>query len=172
MFSDRLRPYIFLQKQINLKSHLALLILTATVFFSCDTIDLYEKITAIPGHEWKSDFKPKFNFIIKDSTSVYDVFVVLRHNEKYEFNNIWISLTTQRKGDTSETGQYELPLANNEGWMGSAMDDLYEHRIRITPADGIRLRTGEYFFTIGHIMRKNPLENVMNIGLRVEKRAQ
>lgn len=154
-----------------MKSLLAF-IFTAAIFSSCNTMDLYEKVTAIPGHEWKSDFKPQFNFTIKDSTPVYDVFVVLRHNEKYEFNNIWISLTTQHKADSSETEQFELPLANNEGWMGSAMDDLYEHRIRITPADGIRLRSGEYSFTIGHIMRKDPLENVMNIGLRIEKRGQ
>jgi gliding motility-associated lipoprotein GldH len=151
---------------------LFLLFITSAFLLSCDTIDLYEKVTPIPGHEWKSDFKPRFNFTITDSTAMYDVFVVLRHNEKYEFNNIWISLTTQRKGDSVQTGQYELPLANNEGWMGSAMDDLYEHRIRITPADGIRLRAGEYSFTIGHIMRKDPLENVMNIGLRIEKRGQ
>lgn len=155
-----------------MKSLLALSIFTVAIFSSCDTIDLYEKITAVPKHEWNSEFKPTFNFTIKDSTSIYDIFVVLRHNEKYEFNNIWISLTTQRKGDSSETGQYELPLANNEGWMGSAMDDLYEHRIRITSAEGIRLRKGEYSFTIGHIMRQDPLEHVMNIGLRIEKRSQ
>lgn len=149
----------------------ALILIHCTLFLtSCQTIDLYEKVAAIPQHEWKSEFKPQFNFTIKDSIALYDVFVVLRHNEKYEFNNIWISLTTQHKFDSAQSGQYELPLANNDGWMGSAMDDLYEHRIRITPAEGIRFKAGEYIFSIGHNMRKNPLENVMNIGLRIEKR--
>ena len=100
------------------------------------------------------------------------MYVLLRHNEKYEFNNIWISLTYQLKGQTGVTGQYELPLANNEGWIGTAMDDLYEHRVRITPSEGIPLKAGDYLFTIGQVMRKDPLENVLNVGLRIEKKPQ
>jgi len=137
------------------------------LFYSCQTIDLYERVVSIPKQEWKSSFKPQFNFTIKDTQSRYTIFVLLRHNEKYEFNNLWISLTYQLKGEQPITGQYELPLANNEGWLGTAMDDLYEHWIRI--AKGIPLKAGEYTFTIGQIMRKDPLENVLNVGLRIEK---
>ena len=129
---------------------------------SCQTVDLYERVVSIPKQEWQSKFKPQFNFIIKDTQSRYDLFVLVRHNEKYEFNNIWISLTYQLKG--------QQPLANNGGWLGTAMDDLYEHRIRITPDEGIALKDGEYIFTIGQIMRKDPLENVLNVGLRIEKK--
>lgn len=139
---------------------------------SCQSIDLYEKVVNIPGQEWKNNFKPQFNFTIKDTQSRYDVFVIVRHNEKYEFNNIWISLSYQQAGQQPVTGQYELPLANNEGWLGIGMDDLYEHRIRITPSDGIALKAGDYSFTIGQIMRKDPLENVLNVGLRIEKKPQ
>lgn len=154
--------------------YFSLLQLTVCSLFlsSCQTIDLYEKVVSIPKQEWYSSFKPQFNFTIKDTQSRYDVYVILRHNEKYEFNNIWISLTYQLKGQPPVTGQYELPLANNDGWLGTAMDDLYEHRIRITPADGIGFKAGEYSFTIAQIMRKDPLENVLNVGLRIEKKPQ
>jgi gliding motility-associated lipoprotein GldH len=139
-------------------------------FFSCQTVDLYERIVSIPNQEWKSSYKPQFSFVIKDTQSRYDVYVLVRHNEKYEFNNIWISFTYQLKGHAPISNQYELPLANNEGWLGTAMDDLYDHRIRITPSEGIALKAGEYSFTLGQIMRKDPLENVLNIGLRIEKK--
>ena len=142
------------------------------VLSSCQTIDLYDKVVSVPDQEWKSSFKPQFDFTIKDIQSRYDIFVVLRHNEKYEFNNIWIALTYQLKEQPAVTGQYELPLANNEGWIGTAMDDLYEHRIRITPSPGITLKAGDYHFTIAQIMRKDPLENVMNVGHRIEKKLQ
>jgi gliding motility-associated lipoprotein GldH len=137
---------------------------------SCQTIDLYERVVSIPKQEWRSSFKPQFNFIIKDTQTRYDVYVLFRHNEKYEFNNIWISLTYQLKGQQPVTSQYELPLANNEGWLGTSMDDLYDHRIRITPPEGIALKNGEYSFSIGQIMRKDPLDNVLNVGLRIEKK--
>ncbi len=139
---------------------------------SCQTIDLYERVVSIPQQEWKSSYQPQFTFNIKDTQTRYDIFVLFRHNEKYEFNNIWISITYQLKGQPEVTGQYELPLANNEGWMGTAMDDLYEHRIRITPPGGLALNAGEYTFTVGQIMRKDPLENVLNVGLRIEKKPQ
>lgn len=139
---------------------------------SCQSIDLYERVVNIPHQEWKSNFKPQFNFTIKDTQSRYDVYVIIRHSEKYEFNNIWVSLTYQLKGQQPVTGQYELPLANNDGWLGIGMDDLYEHRIRVTPSNGIALRAGEYSFAIGQIMRKDPLENVLNVGLRIEKKQQ
>jgi gliding motility-associated lipoprotein GldH len=134
---------------------------------SCQTVDLYERVVSIPKQEWKSNFTPQFKFTIKDTQSRYNIYVILRHNEKYEFNNLWISLTYQLKGQPAVTGQYELPLANNERWLGTAMDDLYEHWIQV--AKGIPLKAGEYSFTIAQIMRKDPLENVLNVGLRIEK---
>jgi len=146
------------------------LIACSLLLSSCQTVDLYERVVNIPKQEWRSNFKPQFNFIIKDTQTYYDIYVLVRHNEKYEFNNIWISLTYQLKGQQPVTNQYELPLANNEGWLGTGMDDLYEHRIRITPDEGIVLKGGEYSFTIGQIMRKDPLENVLNVGLRIEKK--
>lgn len=161
MFGFKKTFYFFLQ-----------LIACSLWLSSCQNIDLYERVASIPRQEWKTNFKPQFNFVIRDTQSRYDVYVILRHNEKYEFNNIWISLTYQLKGQQPVTGQYELPLANNEGWLGIAMDDLYEHRIRITPADGISFKAGEYTFAIGQIMRKDPLENVLNVGLRIEKKPQ
>lgn len=148
-------------------------LITCSIWLSsCQTIDLYEKVVSIPGQKWKTSFTPQFNFDIKDTQSRYDVYVILRHNEKYEFNNIWINITYAMKGQQPVGGQYELPLANNDGWFGIAMDDLYEHRVRITPANGISFKAGEYTFTIGQIMRKDPLENVLNVGLRIEKKPQ
>jgi gliding motility-associated lipoprotein GldH len=143
------------------------LIVCSLLLSSCQTVDLYERVIGIPKQEWKSSFKPQFNFTIKDTQSHYNIYVVLRHNEKYEFNNLWISLTYQLKGQPPVAGQYELPLANNERWLGTAMDDLYEHWVQV--AKGVSLKGGEYTFTIGQIMRKDPLENVLNIGLRIEK---
>jgi len=158
----------------KLSAHFFIGVLILTTLYSCQTIDLYEKNVAIPAHEWKSSFRPEFRFTIKDTTVPYSVYVVLRHNERYNFNNIWINLSTRVPGDTSvQKVQYELPLANSEGWIGAvAMDDLYEHRILITPRnEPVYFRkAGEYVFTIEQIMRQDPLDNIMNIGLRIEKK--
>jgi gliding motility-associated lipoprotein GldH len=141
---------------------------------SCQTVDLYEKNLAIPKHAWSSSFKPEFRFTIKDTSVPYNIFIVLRHNEQYNYNNIWLNLTTQSPGGTVQKEKIELPLATTEkGWLGTGMDDLYEHRILITPGPpDLYLKKGDYIFTIEQVMREDPLRNVFNIGLRVEKKQQ
>ncbi len=156
--------------KLNLLPFIASVLLLA----SCQTVDLFEKVEAIPNHKWDNAFKPSFTFQITDTVSRYRVYIVLRHNEKYNYNNIWLNLTTRIPGDTATNkAQFELPLANSEGWLSkeSAMDDLYEHRILITPGnEGLAFRkSGQYTYTLEHIMRENPLANVLNVGLRIEK---
>lgn len=142
--------------------------------FSCTTIDLYEKSVAIPGHSWKNDFKPSFTFTIKDTASAYQLFLILRHSDKYDYNNIYLNLKIKAPGqDTMQTARYDLQLANNEnGWLASGMDDIYEHRIPLTPTgqQSYFKKSGNYTFTVEQVMRENPLNNVLNVGLRIEKK--
>jgi gliding motility-associated lipoprotein GldH len=154
---------------------LCIIILGCLSLTSCDTIDLYEKTDAIPGHEWSSDYKPQFSFTIKDTTSAYQLFITLRHNERYGFNNIWLNLYATAPDSTSEKFTIELPLASaDKGWLGNGMDDLYDHRIPITldPQKFNFNKAGNYTFTIEHIMRQDPLLNILNVGLRLEKKAE
>ena len=137
---------------------------------SCTTVDLYEKSVSIPGHAWKSDYKPVFEFTIKDTTTPYQVYLVLRHTDRYSFNNIYVNLYIKGPGqDTATKIQQDLKLASNEeGWLGSGMDDIYEQRHPL--GNPITLKAGTYQFTVEHLMREDPLENVLNVGLRVEKK--
>lgn len=151
------------------KRFLLCLVPCAFLFFSCTPIDLYEKSASIPGHSWKSSYKPSFNFTIKDTSSPYQLFLILRHNDKYSFNNIYLNLYIQLPGtDSSIKIMKDLTLATDEkGWLASGMDDIYEHRIKL--GDPEMLDPGNYTFVLEQIMRENPLNNVLNVGLRVEK---
>ncbi len=51
------------------------------------------------------------------------------------------------------------------------MDDIFDHRIRLTQAP-IKLKMGNYTFTIQQAMREDPLPYVLNAGIRVEKVAK
>ncbi|MBK6937283.1 MAG: gliding motility lipoprotein GldH [Chitinophagaceae bacterium] len=153
-------------------TYLILLILYLQV--ACNTIDLYEKSVSIPGHAWGSSFKPSFTFTIRDTTVPYKIFFVLRHTDKYSFNNIYINIITKLPGaDTTHTGPLPLELATNEkGWLATGMDDIYEHRIQLSNAgkDFYFRKRGEYTFTVEQIMREDPLKNVLSAGLRIEKK--
>lgn len=158
---------------VKTASLLLLLFFVSALLPSCQTVDLYEKNVAVPRHDWESNFKPQFRFTIKDTAAAYQMYIVLRHNEKYNYNNIWLNLTAQAPGASAQKFMLELPLASSEkGWLGTAMDDLYEHRIAVTldPEKFNFTRAGDYIFTIEQAMREDPLQNVLNIGLRIEKK--
>jgi gliding motility-associated lipoprotein GldH len=136
---------------------------------ACTTIDLYEKTVSVPGHAWSSAFKPEFNFTIKDTTALYQPYFVIRHTEKYNYNNIWINFYYQLPGDTLRREMKESKLATAErGWLASGMDDMYEHRIQLTDKP-FKLKAGHYKFALENIMREDPLQHVMNVGIRLEK---
>lgn len=140
---------------------------------SCSTIDLYEKSVTIPGHSWKSSFKPVFEFEIKDTTIPYRLYFIIRHNEKYNYNNIFVNVYARRPDmDSAQKVRYELKLADNEsGWLASGMDDIYEHRIPLTPKgqEFYFRKSGKYSIEVEQIMREDPLQHVFNVGFRVEK---
>lgn len=151
-------------------------ILLLSAFASCTRTNLFEKTAVIPGHSWKSSFKPAFTFTISDTTSPYMIYLIIRHNDRYSFNNIYVNLYAKGPGlDTAQVVPYDMRLGTDEsGWLGSGMDDIYEHRHAITPLSPEKAfyfrKPGEYTFTLEQIMRQDPLENVLNAGIRIEKK--
>ncbi len=176
MFSDN-ATLVHLQKTfLNIFSYIRFGFLAVVALTGCTTIDLHEKTISIPGHAWETGFKPSFQFSISDTSSLYQPFLIIRHNEKYNYNNIWLTISVLPPGAAIPvTFRTDIRLANNEdGWLGDGMDDIYEHRILLLKEmieNNISFRKpGVYTFTIEQIMRENPLENVMDIGLRIEKK--
>lgn len=136
---------------------------------SCGTLDVYEKTVFFSDHQWKGSNKCSFNFDITDTTSLYNIYIVLRHEDAYHFNNIWLRVTTQAPRDSALVQMIDVPLADNKkGWLGTGMDDVIDHRARITRSP-VRLRKGNYLFTLQQNMREEPLQFVLNAGIRVEK---
>lgn len=147
-------------------------LLVSGLLSACTTADLYEKTVAIPGHKWKSSYKPSFTFNIKDTSSSYQLYLVIRHTDKYNFNNIWLNLSVRPPGaDSAVTIRVDEKLGSDEkGWFATGMDDIYEHRLDLAGQNISFRKPGEYTFTLEQIMREDPLYHVLNVGLRVEKK--
>jgi gliding motility-associated lipoprotein GldH len=147
-------------------------IFTAAIIFlaSCGTTDVFEKNVAIPNHEWSSSLKPEISFEVSDTTSLYNIYAVIRHTDAYRYNNIYMNVSFQVPGDTLRKQRLDLRLATDDkGWLASGMDDIFEHRILITREPQRLTKAGIYKFTLENIMREDPLQHVMNVGIRVEK---
>jgi gliding motility-associated lipoprotein GldH len=137
--------------------------------WSCNKLDSFEKTVYFPEHQWYSKNQPSFQFEIADTISRYHIFVVIRHEDAYHYNNLWLNVITTAPNEKSNIQKVNLQLANNTtGWLGSGMDDVFDHRIRITN-NPIQLKKGVYQFSLQQVMRENPLPAILNAGIRVEK---
>jgi gliding motility-associated lipoprotein GldH len=132
---------------------------------------VFEKNVIIPRQQWESSFRPRIDFTIaeKDTADLYNIYVVLRHTDAYDYNNIWIKGTLLSPGDTVPRAErYDLTLATNTGWTGSGMDDIYEHRVQVQQQTKFK-KPGTYSMILEQVMREDPLKHVLNVGIRIEK---
>ena len=139
---------------------------------SCGTVDVYEKTEPFPNHVWSSKNTLTFKFDITDTAARYNIYAIIRHLDAYHWNNIWLNVTTIAPGDKANAQQVNLQLGDNaKGWLGAEMDDIVEQRVLLTRIP-VQLKQGTYTFMLQQIMREDPLEYVMNAGVRVEKVVQ
>lgn len=139
------------------------------ILAGCGTLDVFEKTVFFPKHVWKSSNKPSFTFTIEDTAVSYNIYVIFRHEDAYHYNNLWVNITTQAPHDTARTQLVNITLADNtKGWLGTGMDDIFDHRARIT-RQPVKLKKGNYTFILQQNMREEPLQFVLNAGIRVEK---
>lgn len=140
------------------------------MFTACKQIDVFEQNKVIPKNEWYRNAPVTGTFTISDTASTYNIYIVLRHTDAYRYNNIWLNIGLKAPGDTMAFQNVNLSLGSDEfGWEGVGLNDIWEVRKLISGRPRKFINPGTYDFEIRQIMRHDPLPNVLNAGLRVER---
>jgi gliding motility-associated lipoprotein GldH len=158
-------------------SFVTILLLCIALLSGCLESPYYQKQAGIPQNLWNYKYMPSFEFEVTDTTCLYDVYFLVRHTNAYPFSNIWMNIHTQQPGDTTSSKQrVNVLLAASSGinsgqWLGRGMGEIYEHKMRITHEgdSAILSRKGKYIFRFEQNMRINPLPEILQVGLRVER---
>ena len=133
----------------------------------------YQDHFNVPGGQWSSNYRPEFKFVIDDTAAAYQLQLLIRHTDAYPFSNIWINMESKAPGDTTYGKvRVEIPLAAPSGqWLGRGYGELYEQRVPITSLSrpAFFARKGTYTVRLSQDMRRNPLPEVLIVGLRLEK---
>lgn len=151
-----------------------LLLFCAGAFAGCMKSPYFQKDVTIPQYKWAYNFQPVFEVNIEDTAALYNLYFIIRHTEAYPYGNIWMWVHTKEPGDTSflKKTRIEIPLAEKSGkWLGRGMGEIWEQRMPITRNDApmIFKKQGVYEIKFEQNMRINPLPEVLQVGLRVEK---
>lgn len=162
--------HLFRSKSPALTAHCYLFSILLVLLFGCTSNGAFEKNEQIPNHEWNYSQQPELNFTITDTSGVYNVLITLRHTDAYAYKNLWLFVSTKQPGDSSfRKERFELNLQDAEGrWIGSGMNDI--HELRYPLFTDIRFtKQGNYTIRLQQTMRDNPLQHIMNAGIRIEK---
>ncbi|WP_454804601.1 gliding motility lipoprotein GldH [Mucilaginibacter phyllosphaerae] len=147
--------------------------LIALVLFTApgctDSNAILDKNTEIANHNWSYVNRVKYDVTIDDITVPYNLYFNVRVSGSYRYSNLFALFFQTSPGKKTHTTRYEFKLANKDGeWLGSGSGNLYSYQLLLRknykfPAKGV------YHFEIEQNMRDNPLREVVDAGLRVEK---
>ena len=142
---------------------------------SCDTNPLYIKYNSLNGG-WLKDSVQHFSFPNGDKSILTNSYLMLRVNQKYRYNNIFVIITVTNSNGTILKDTIEYKVADNLGkFIGSKMINIYE--LSLLHKKGIQLIPKEnYFINVEHAMRNTDetvgverLEGVLDVGYKLEK---
>ena len=152
-----------------------LICLIFSCIVSCESNLIYIKYSSLNGG-WLKDSVQHFSFPNGDKSILTNSYLMLRVNQKYRYNNIFVIITVTNSNGIISRDTIEYKVADNFGkFIGSKMINIYE--LSLLHKKGIQLIPKEnYFINVEHAMRNadetvgiERLEGVLDVGYKFEK---
>lgn len=152
----------------------ALLLLVAILFFSCDKKRVFDEYKSV-GNAWHKDSIVSFNLPELDSTKRYNLFINLRDNNNYQYNNLFLIVALEKANGFTKVDTLEYQMADADGsLLGNGFSDIKESKLYYK--ENVEFK-GKYKVHIKQAVRETgkipgviALEGITEIGLRIEKK--
>ncbi|MFV8368747.1 gliding motility lipoprotein GldH [Flavobacterium sp. LB2R40] len=151
-----------------------LLLLVVILFASCDKKRVFDEYKSV-GSDWHKDSIVTFNLPELDSTKRYDLFVNLRANNKYQYNNLFLIVALELPNGFTKVDTLEYQMADPDGTLlGDGFSDIKESKLFYK--ENVRFRS-KYKVYIKQAVRENgkvpgvtALDGITEVGFRIEKK--
>jgi len=152
----------------------AVLLLVVTLFISCDKKRVFDEYKSV-GSAWHKDSIVTFNLPELDSTKRYNLFVNLRANNNYQFNNLFLIVALELPNGFTKVDTLEYQMADTDGTLlGNGFSDLKESKLFYK--ENVRFKS-KYKVHIKQAVRENgkipgvtALDGITEVGFRIEKK--
>lgn len=152
----------------------AILFVAALLFFSCDEKRVFDEYKSV-GSAWHKDSIVTFNLPELDTTKRYDLFVNLRANNNYPYNNLFLIVALEKPNGYTKVDTLEYQMADPDGTLlGDGFSDIKESKLYLK--ENVKLR-GKYKVLIKQAVRETGkvpgvtlLEGITDVGFRIEKK--
>jgi gliding motility-associated lipoprotein GldH len=151
-----------------------LVLLVSILFFSCDKKRVFDEYKSV-GSAWHKDSILTFDLPILDSTKQYDLFINVRDNNNYQFNNLFLIVSTEKPNGYTKVDTLEYQMAEPDGTLlGQGFSDIKESKLFYK--ENVKFK-GKYKVNIKQAVRESgkvsgvtQLEGITEVGLRIEKK--
>jgi len=151
-----------------------LLLFVAVLLFSCDKKRVFDEYKSV-GSAWNKDSIVTFDLPVLDSTKKYDLYVNLRDNNNYKYNNIFLIVSLETPNGYTKVDTLEYQMAEPDGTLlGNGFTDIKESKLYYK--ENVRFR-GKYKVHIKQAVRENGkvpgvdyLDGITEVGFRIEKK--
>lgn len=151
-----------------------ILILVAILLFSCDKKRVFDEYKSV-GSAWHKDSIITFDLPVLDSTKRYNLFVNLRDNNNYPFNNLFLIVAIEMPNGFTKVDTLEYQMANPDGTLlGNGFTDIKESKLYLK--ENVKFR-GKYKVHIKQAVRQSgkipgvqELEGITDVGFRIEQK--
>lgn len=156
------------------KSKFLVLISSLLLLSSCDDSRVFDEYKALDG-TWAKDSAVSFTFEQKDTVKPYNLFVTMRNNNSYPYNNLFLIVELQQPGGLTQSDTLEYQMANPDGsLMGEGFTDVKESKLWYKKGQRFP-KAGKYVVNIRQAVRKagevpgvEKLEGITDVGFRIE----
>jgi len=151
-----------------------ILLIVAILFFSCDKKRVFDEYRSV-GSAWHKDSTISFDLPVLDSTKRYDLFVNIRDNNNYPFNNLFLIVSIEMPNGFTKVDTLEYQMANPDGTLlGNGFTDIKESKLYYK--ENVKFR-GKYKVHIRQAVRESgkipgvqELEGITDVGFRIENK--
>ncbi len=145
------------------------IILLFIFFSSCDTNNIYNQYVNIPDDIWNMQNIVEFNPDIRDTSSIFNIYVHIRNTGEYPMSNLFLFVKTTSPQGFFVKDTFECVLTDYKGkWLGKGFGSVWNNKI-LYKENVIFPSTGNYLFQFEQAMRINELPGIIDVGLSIEK---
>lgn len=147
------------------KIHYIMLIALTTMLASCHNNQFYFEHQHVDIEGWPATQVREFEVTVSDTTTPFDFFLDMRHNDLYPYENVYFFITTTFPDGTCAKDTLECPVATPDGaWLGNVTTRYAECRYPLKTGVVFPM-AGTYRFSIAHGMRDTALVGISSVGL-------
>lgn len=153
-----------------------LLLVFLTLLVSCDSKQIFDEYRTLESGEWEINTPITYQFTVKDTLANKNLFLNIRNNNDYEFNNLFLITKMNFPDGNNIIDTLEYDMADKTGnFLGEGFSEIKENKLFykehiLFPAKG------DYSLEVFQAMRKNgevegiqKLKGIIGVGFRIEK---